>query len=81
LNVYGNLTPTNLATNDTFFCQAYNPSQPIEALYGQIKDAMHLAAAGRTPHSAKQVIANVYSLVFTTVMFPDAYVTNVSVAQ
>jgi hypothetical protein len=69
---YGNLTPTDLATNDSLFRQAYDPSQPIESLYAQIEDAIDLASAGRTPYSTEQVVANAYSLVFNTGMFPDA---------
>jgi hypothetical protein len=72
LNTYGNLTPTDLATNDSLFRQAYDPSQPIESLYAQIEDAMDLASAGRTPYSTAQVVANAYSLVFNTGMLPDA---------
>jgi hypothetical protein len=72
LNTYGNLTPTNLATNDSLFRQAYDPSQPIKSLYAQIEDAMDLAAAGRTPYTAQQVVSNAYSLVFNTGMFPEA---------
>ena len=72
LNTYGNLTPTDLASNDAFFRTAYDPSQPIESLYAQIEDAMDLAAAGRTPYTPAQVVANAYSLVFSTGMFPEA---------
>jgi hypothetical protein len=72
LNTYGNLTPTDLAANDTFFRTAYDPSQPIESLYAQMEDAMDLAAAGLTPYTPAQVVANAYSLVFATGMFPEA---------
>jgi hypothetical protein len=72
LTTYGNLTPTDLANNDIQFCQAYDLSQPIESLYAQIEDAMDLVAAALAPYTAAQVIANAYSMVFTTGMFPEA---------
>ena len=72
LNTYGNLTPTDLASNDAHFRTAYDPSQPIESLYAQIEDAMDLAATGPTPYTPEQVVANAYSLVFSTGMFPEA---------
>jgi hypothetical protein len=43
---YGQITPTELAPNNIRYCAAYNPSQPIELLFGQIKDVMDYANAG-----------------------------------
>jgi hypothetical protein len=61
LNTYGNLTQMDLATNDAFFHTIYDPSQPIESIYMQMEDAMDLAAAGLTPYTPAQVIANIRS--------------------
>lgn len=69
---YGQITPTELAANDIRYRAAYDPSQPIELLFGQIEDAMDYADAGGSPYSAAQVITNAYALVFNTGMMPES---------
>jgi hypothetical protein len=72
LRAYGNITPTDLAENDTRFKTAYDPSEPIETLYSQLEDAMDYADAGDNAYTANQVVSNAYTLVFNTGMFPEA---------
>jgi hypothetical protein len=72
LNTYGNITPTELASNDIKFRTAYEPAQPIEALFSQLEDAMDYADAGGNPYTAAQVVTNAYSIMFNTGLFPEA---------
>jgi hypothetical protein len=72
LNTYGNITPTELAQNDIKFRTAYEPAQPIEALFSQLEDAMDYADAGGNPYTAAQVVTNAYSIMFSTGLFPEA---------
>ncbi len=72
LRAYGNITPTDLAENDTRFKTAYDPSEPIETLYSQLEDAMDYANAGDNAYTANQIVSNAYTLVFNTGMFPEA---------
>jgi hypothetical protein len=70
LTSYGDITPTDLAHNDTVFRKPYDPTQPIETFYSQIEDAMDYAGAGcSASYTAAQVVTNAYSLIFTTGMF------------
>jgi hypothetical protein len=69
LTSYGDITPTNLAHNDTVFRKPYDSTQPIEAFYSQIEDVMDYADAGKSAYTAAQVVTNAYSLIFTTGMF------------
>jgi hypothetical protein len=72
LRTYGNITPTDLAHNDQKFRAAYEPAQPMEALFSQIKDAMDFADAGNSPYIAAQVVTNAYAIMFNTGLFPEA---------
>jgi hypothetical protein len=72
LNTYGNITPTGLAHNDIKFRTAYEPAQPIEALFYQLEDVMDYADAGGNPYTAAQVVTNAYSIMFSTGLFPEA---------
>jgi hypothetical protein len=63
-----NITPTDLAENDTRFKTAYDPFEPIETLYSQLEDAMDYADAGDNAYTANQVVSNAYTLVFNTGM-------------
>jgi hypothetical protein len=58
--------------NDIKFRTAYEPAQPIEALFSQLKDAMDYADAGGNPYNAAQVVTNAYSIMFSTGLFPEA---------
>jgi hypothetical protein len=72
LKSYGNITPSDLAHNDTIFRKVYDPNQPIETFYSQIEDAINYAGAGRSANTAAQVLTNTYSLVCSTGMFPES---------
>jgi hypothetical protein len=69
---YSQITPTELAVNDIRYCAAYDPSQPIELLFGQIGDAIDYAGAGGSPYSAAQVVTNAYALVLNTGTMPKS---------
>jgi hypothetical protein len=72
LATYGRITKHALNTNDIAFKGPLDPAQPFETFITQIEDTTEYAAAGNTPYSAAQVIANAYTLVFNTGLFPDA---------
>jgi hypothetical protein len=72
LQTYGNITPSDLATNDQKFRSAYDPAQPIEHLFSQIEDTMDFADAGGSPYTTAQVLTNSYSLVFNTGLLPES---------
>ena len=42
-------------------------------MYDQIEDAVELADAGQTPYNAEQVVAIVYSLIFSTGQLTEEY--------
>jgi hypothetical protein len=66
------MTPTELAHNDIKFRTAYEPAQPIEALFSQLEDAMDYADAGDNPYTAAQVVTNAYLIMFSSGLFPEA---------
>jgi hypothetical protein len=69
---YGRLTPADLQGNDTRLRNPYDPNQPIQALFDQIKDADALAAAAQAPYSPAQIVSIAYTLVFATGTLPEA---------
>ena len=69
---YGQITEHALQANDSLFKGPMDPSQPFETFITQIEDATEYAAAGNTPYTDTQVIANAYTIVFNTGIFPDA---------
>ena len=72
LATYGHITEHALLTNDTTFRHPMDPAQPFETFITQIEDTTEYAAAGNTPYTAPQVIANAYTLVYNTGLFPEA---------
>ena len=70
---YGNITPQDLQENITKMKTPFDVSLRIETLYDQIEDGIDLSDAEQTPYTAEQVVAIIYSLVFATGSFPDAY--------
>jgi hypothetical protein len=70
LTMYGNITPTDIAHNGSKIKTAYEPAKPIEALFSQLEDAMDYADAGCNPYTAAQVVANAYSIMLSTGLFP-----------
>jgi hypothetical protein len=59
---YGNITPADLAHNDTRLKAPFDPSQPIEILFDQIEDAVDLAAAARAEYTQDQIVAYAFKL-------------------
>ena len=51
------------------FREAYLPNVPIEVAWRQIDNTVAYADAGSTPYSSKQVVDNVYHLVFNKGIF------------
>jgi hypothetical protein len=72
LTTYGRITEHALHTNDSVFKSSMDPSQPFETFISQIEDTTEYAAAGNTPYTAAQVIANAYTIVYNTGLFADA---------
>jgi ribosomal protein S17E len=69
---YGKISPADLADNDAKMKTAYDPSQPIEALFDQIEEALDLAAAANAAYTSQQIVAYAYNIVFQTGVFADA---------
>ena len=69
---YGQITPMDIDANDEKFKRPFDPAQPFETLIQQIEDAQEYADAGGNAYSAAQIVANAYSIMFRTGMFPDA---------
>ena len=59
----------NWLANNKRFCEPYLPTVPIEASWRQIDDAVAYANAVSTTYSSKQVVDNMYQLVFNTGIF------------
>jgi hypothetical protein len=49
----------------------FDPKEPIEALYTQLKSVIDFAHAASTPYSANQLITTAYNLVFKTGRYAD----------
>jgi hypothetical protein len=66
------IAPTELTQNYERLNAPYYPNQPIETLFQQIQDARAFAVAGGQPYGAAMIVNVAYTLVFNTVLFPDA---------
>ena len=55
--------------NDKRFREPYLPTVPIEVAWRKIDDALAYSDAGSMPYSSKQVVENLYQLVFDTGIF------------
>jgi hypothetical protein len=72
LTFYAMIVPTELTQNYERLNTPYDPNQPIETLFQQIQDAPAFAVAGGQPYGNAMIINVAYTLVFNTVLFPDA---------
>jgi hypothetical protein len=66
------IAPTELTQNYERLNTLYDPNQPIETLFQQIRDARAFAVAGGHPYGAAMIVNVAYTLVFNTGLFPDA---------
>ena len=71
-NSYGQITQMDLSDNERRMKTPYDPSTPIENLFGQIDDAIDFADAGSAPFTAVQVLTTAYLLVFQTGQYEKA---------
>jgi hypothetical protein len=72
LTYYAMIAPTEITQNYERLNTPYDPNQPIETLFQQIQDARAFAVAGGQPYGAAMIVNVAYTLVFNTVLFPDA---------
>jgi hypothetical protein len=72
LAYYAIIAPIELTQNYERLNAPYYPSQPIETLFPQIQDARAFAVAGGQSYGAAMIVNVAYTLVFNTVLFPDA---------
>jgi hypothetical protein len=72
LMYYAMIAPTELTQNYEHLNTLYDPNQPIETLFQQIKDARAFAVTGGQPYSNAMIINVAYTLIFYTGLFPDA---------
>ena len=70
-NTYAVISNADWLTNNKRFCEAYAPNNHIKVLWRQIDDVVAYTDAGSTPYSTKQVVNNVYQLVFNTGIFTE----------
>jgi hypothetical protein len=66
------ISPTELTQNYKRLNAPYDPNQPFETLFQQIQDARAFAVAGGQPYGSAMIFNVAYTLVFNTVLFPDA---------
>jgi hypothetical protein len=66
------IAPTELTQNYERLNTPYNHNQPIETLFQQIQHARAFAVAGGQPYGAAMIVNVAYTLVFNTVLFPNA---------
>jgi hypothetical protein len=72
LTFYAMISPTELTQNYEHLNTPYDPNQPIETLFQQIQDARAFTVAGSHPYGAVMIVNVAYTLVFNTVLYPDA---------
>jgi hypothetical protein len=72
LTYYAMIAPTELTQNYERLNTPYDPNHPIETLFQQIQDARAFAVEGGQPYGAAMIVNVAYTLVFNTVLFPDA---------
>jgi hypothetical protein len=72
LTYYAMIAPTELTQNYEHLNTPYDPYQPIEMLFQKIQDARAFAIAGGQPYGAAMIVNVAYTLIFNTVLFPDA---------
>ena len=68
---YAQISPGDLATNESRMTRDYDPNLPIETLFLQIEDAVAYADHGNDPIPAVTVTNRAYNLVFKTGIFLD----------
>ena len=68
---YAQISPGDLALNETRMKTDYDPNLPIERLFQQIEDAVAYADHGNDPIPAVTVTNRAYTLVFKTGIFVD----------
>jgi hypothetical protein len=72
LTFYAMIAPTELTQNYERLNTLYDPNQPIETLFQQIQDARAFTVVGGQPYGAAMIVNVAYTLVFNTVLYPDA---------
>jgi hypothetical protein len=72
LTYYALIAPTELTQNYERLNTPYDPNQPIERLFQQIRDARAFAVAQGQPYGTAMIINVAYTLVFNTGLHPDA---------
>jgi hypothetical protein len=72
LTYYNVIAPTEHMQNYERLNTPYDPNQLIETLFQQIQDARVFAVAGDQNYGAAMIVNVAYTLVFNTVLFPDA---------
>ena len=71
-DTYGDITPTELEDNDMRMRTPYDATEPIEALYNQIEQAVDIAEAGQQPYTTPQILTRAYNLILQTGLLDDA---------
>jgi hypothetical protein len=69
---YAMIAPSELTQNYERLNTPYDPNQPIETLFQQIQDTRSFAVACGQPYGNAMIINVAYTLLFNTVLFPDA---------
>jgi hypothetical protein len=72
LTYYAMIAPTELTQNYERLNIPYDPNLPIETLFQKIQDARAFAVAGGQPYGAAMIVNVAYTLIFNTVLVPDA---------
>jgi hypothetical protein len=72
LTYYAMIAPTELTQNYECLNTPYDSNQPIENLFQHIQDAQAFLVAGGQPYGNTMIVNVAFTLVFNTVLFPDA---------
>jgi hypothetical protein len=72
LETYGNITAVHLEINFEHMRRAWDPQQPVESLFKQIKDCADYSEAGGVPIGPSQQINVGYATIFATGHFMSA---------
>ena len=68
---YGQITDLDLDENERNMKKKYDPDQPIDVLFHQIKTAEEYTTTGNSPFTARQTVNTAFLLIFATGAYED----------
>ena len=71
-DIYGRTTPVEKQANEQRWCQAWNPSDPIESLFMRLEDCFVFALASRPPYTEEQMVDKALTAIQSTGLYETA---------